>query len=59
VLPNAHPVHCLLQLNLNAELSFRHLQTVVKEFNFDSVNEELCGTQSVVNAVKTRSTEQS
>jgi hypothetical protein len=29
-----------LPFNLNTELSFRHSQTIIKEFNLDFVNEE-------------------
>jgi hypothetical protein len=62
-LPNANPVHSLLPLNLNAELSFRHLQTNGKEFNLDYVNEdslyeEFSSAKPVVNVVKTGSIEQ-
>lgn len=63
-LSNANPVHCLLPLNLNTELSFRHFQTIVKEFNLDFVNEdslyeEFSSAKSVLNVVKTGHIEQS
>jgi hypothetical protein len=53
-----------LPLNLNIELSFRHFQTIVKEFKFyfvkeDRLHEELSSTKCVVNVLKTGNTEQS
>jgi hypothetical protein len=59
-LSNANPVHCLLPLNLNTELSFRHFQTVDLDFvNEDILYEELSSAESVVNVIKTGSIERS
>jgi hypothetical protein len=63
-LSTANPVHCLLPLNLNTQLSFRHLQTTVNEFNLhfvnkDSLHEEFSNAKCVVNVAKTGNIKQS
>jgi hypothetical protein len=63
-LSNSNPVHCILPLNSNTELSFRHLQIIVKEFNLDFVNksnlyETFSSSDNVVNILITGIIEQS
>jgi hypothetical protein len=53
----------LLPFNLNTELSFRHLQIIVKEFNLDLVNEDslyekFSSAKNVMNMIKTGLIEQ-
>jgi hypothetical protein len=61
-LSNANPLHCLLPFNLYIELSCRHLQSTVKEFNLafvneDSLYERFSSAQNVGNMAKAGSIE--